>query len=70
MKQDKTIKVPVNKVNMVLKSKHKDDNVYYNIIVTIEGMTICLEPKFLNFKQSLLLKHKLARLMGDEKNEK
>ena len=48
----------------------KNKKVYYNINLEVEGMKFQVEPKFLNAKQKALLKHKLARLMGDENNAK
>lgn len=64
MKQGKTLVATCSKV------QGKDKKTYYNISIHVDGMVVKVAPKFLNFKQSLLLRHKLARLMGDEKNEK
>lgn len=48
----------------------KNNKTYYNIKVNICGMTFQVDPKFLNSKQKALLRHKIARLVGDENNEK
>lgn len=61
----KTIEIPAT-----IKKVAKDGYIYYNVTINIEGMDLCIAPKFLNFKQRILLRHKLARLMGDEKNVK
>lgn len=67
MKQNKskTIEIPAT-----IKKVAKDGYTYYNVTINIDGMDIAIAPKFLNIKQTILLRHKLARLMGVEKNVK
>lgn len=63
MKQGKTLVTTCTKV------QGKDGNTYYNISIHVDGMAVQLEPKFLNNKQKALLRYKLAKLMGDVKND-
>lgn len=58
------------KVEALISKATKNNRVYYNISVTIEGMKVQLQPKFLNNKQKGLLNHKIARLVGDENANK
>lgn len=48
----------------------KNNKTYYNLKVKICGMTFQVDPKFLNAKQKALLRHKIAILVGDEKDVK
>lgn len=59
--KDKTFKTEV-----LISKKAKDNKTYYNLHIIIDDMKVAVSPKFLNPKQQCLLKHKLARMVGDE----
>lgn len=46
--------------------KVKDGKTYYNILITIDDMTINVRPVFLTFTQQQRLKHAIRRLTGEE----
>lgn len=64
MKHNKDIKQL--DTTLTIKRANVEGKTYYNLRINIDGMDVAIQTKFLNKKQSALLRHKLARLMGDE----